>query len=322
MKRTELKHDGPADFGSVLTRLKQTSEQVHYRVSETWATRTMRVGNLPWLVTLGQPALDPSLPWELETWGGTHDDFPLVVETLRRMFGLDQDLQKIIAMMQGNPALASLAPTGGTRLMSDPSLFEAVMGSIISQQLNLSFCAVLKQRFLELCGDTADFGTQGVWRVFPTPEAVAGLRYEQLRALQFSQRKAEYVIDFARAVVDGSIELESLSRLDDETAIETLTRIRGIGRWSAECILLFGLGRPDVLPALDIGLRNAVTKAYHLDHQATEAEVRELAESWRPWRSWVTYYLWLSLAQSQEQGVRSQESGGNERKTKDDPRET
>lgn len=113
----------------------------------------------------------------------------------------------------------------------------------------------------------------------------------------FSLRKAEYVMEFARKVSEGSPDLEALERMEDEKAIEYLTGIRGVGRWTAECILLLGLGRPDLLPADDIGLRNAVTRAYTLDHQATEAEVRQIGESWRPWRSWVTRYLWLSLGE-------------------------
>ncbi|GAB7386917.1 hypothetical protein BSNK01_07530 [Bacillaceae bacterium] len=133
--------------------------------------------------------------------------------------------------------------------------------------------------------------------VFPSPEQVARLRYDELRRLQFSQRKAEYVIDFARLVADGKLDLRTLAEKRDQEIIATLTKVRGIGRWSVECFLLFGLGRPDLLPAADIGLRNGVQIVYRLPERPNEEEVRRLGASWSPWSSYVTYYIWESLNQ-------------------------
>jgi len=122
------------------------------------------------------------------------------------------------------------------------------------------------------------------------------LDYSQLREQQFSQRKAEYVIDFAREVENGLLDLNALSKMTDEEAMERICKIRGLGRWTAECILLFGLGRQDLLPAKDVGLQRAVTEVWGLPQRISEQELREMAEAWKPWRSWYTYYLWASLA--------------------------
>ncbi|MCK9909215.1 hypothetical protein MXD81_08745, partial [Microbacteriaceae bacterium K1510] len=90
------------------------------------------------------------------------------------------------------------------------------------------------------------------------------MEVDQLRPLQFSQRKAEYIIDFARALVNETVELERLHQLSDEEVIAYLTPLRGIGRWTVECLLMFGMGRPDLLPAADIGLRNGIHLVYQL----------------------------------------------------------
>ncbi len=166
--------------------------------------------------------------------------------------------------------------------------------TIVGQQLNLAFAATLNKRLIELL--SPPFETEGqLYPVFPSAEQVALCSYEQLRELQFSQRKAEYTIDFAREVVSGKIDLPAMESMEDGEIMELLIKQRGIGRWTAECFLLFGLGRTDLLPAADIGLRNALRRWYGLEDQPSEAQVREMGRKWSPWSSYVTFYLWESL---------------------------
>ncbi len=113
--------------------------------------------------------------------------------------------------------------------------------------------------------------------------------------MQFSRSKAEYIVGLARAVASGELDLDALSTISEAERIERLVRLRGIGRWTAEYGSMRGYGARDSLPAADIGLRNAVTVAYRLDHQATEAEVRAMGERWTPWRAFATFYLWATL---------------------------
>lgn len=127
------------------------------------------------------------------------------------------------------------------------------------------------------------------------PEAVAGLRVQRLRACGLSERKAEYLRDLARHFVDGTIRLERWPQMDDEAVIAELVRVRGIGRWTAEMLLMFSLLRPNVLPVDDLGLRRAASLHYFGGEPADAAEVRALAARWEPWRSVATWYLWRSL---------------------------
>ena len=219
-----------------------------------------------------------------------------LVRTIRHVFCADLDLLPIYEQMQEEAELAVLVKRfRGLRLMHDSDLFQSMVKTIIGQQINLTFAANLTQRLLALAGDEV-VDERGVkFLAFPTAEAVARLAVEDLRPLQFSQRKAEYIIDYARAIVDGIVELERLWAMEDEEVVAHLTALRGIGRWTVECLLMFGMGRPNLLPAADIGLRNGISLVYKLDTKPDEKEIRRMGERWEPWRSIYSLYIWEAV---------------------------
>ncbi|MCL6446113.1 MAG: DNA-3-methyladenine glycosylase, partial [Alicyclobacillus sp.] len=207
----------------------------------------------------------------------------------------DLDLKQFYGQMSSDPVWKPLLrQLHGLRPIQDPDPFESMIRTIIGQQLNTKFAATLVERLINLGAEQVPW-RQDALPVFPSPERIAALTYEDLRSRSFSQRKAEYVIDFARAVVDGRIDLDTLWTAPDEAVFAALTPLRGIGRWTVECFLLSGLGRPDLLPAADIGIQNAVQRLYGLADRPNESAIRQLAEPWAPWRSYATYYLWQSL---------------------------
>jgi DNA-3-methyladenine glycosylase II len=211
------------------------------------------------------------------------------------MIGADVDLAAFYAALGGDPRFAALFDAlRGSKLLLDPDPFECMMKTIITQQLNLSFAGTLIERLAVLAGESIEHEGQPLL-AFPDAEAVARLEYDELRALSFSQRKAEYVIDTARAVVDGRLDFALVERMSDDEALRELTQLRGIGRWSVECLLIFAYGRPDLLPAADIGLRNAVRNVWGLDAQPSAKDIDALGAAWAPWRTYATYYLWESL---------------------------
>jgi len=226
-------------------------------------------------------------------------------QKVRHMFSADVDLEPIYSHMRGQERVGELAERfRGLRFLLDPDLFQSMVRTIISQQVNLAFAATLTYRFMELAGSRVEDEEGNILLSFPSAEEVARLKPEELRPLQFSQRKAEYIIDFAKAVEMGKIDLERLWKMEDEEIIDYLTAFRGIGRWSVECLLMFGMGRMDLLPAADIGLRNGVHLVYGLERKPSEKEIRQMGESWAPWRSYYSLYLWEAV-------------GEEKRKTKD-----
>ncbi|WP_138418002.1 DNA-3-methyladenine glycosylase family protein [Aquibacillus sediminis] len=182
----------------------------------------------------------------------------------------------------------------GTPVVKEFHPYASLMKTIIHQQLNMAFAHTLTRRFVEQYGSKVE----GVW-FYPTPEEVASISYEDLRQLQFSQRKAEYVINTSRLIVDGELNLEQLAQESDEQVMKTLVKIRGIGNWTAENWLLFGAGREDLLPKKDIGIQNALKHYFGMDRKPTLQEIDDMSKEWMPFRSYATLILWRTMEERQ-----------------------
>lgn len=154
----------------------------------------------------------------------------------------------------------------------------------------MSFANTLTMRFVEA------FGTEeaGVWR-YPSPHRIATLDSAVLRNMQFSTRKADYMIGVSKAIAEGSLDLKKLKQLPDEEVIQVLTAYRGIGPWTAQNFLLFGLGRPNLFPFADIGLQNALQQLWGLDRKPTKEEIVARFPDWAPYLSYAALYLWRSI---------------------------
>jgi DNA-3-methyladenine glycosylase II len=168
------------------------------------------------------------------------------------------------------------------RQVRDP--WAVLVRAVVGQQLSAKAAATIHSRLMEPYGDRV-----------ATPEELLEADEKDLRAAGLSGRKVEYVRDLARHVADGELELEALATMSDEEVIEEITAVRGFGRWSAEMFLIFHLGRPDVLPLGDLGIRRAVERAYGLDELPDPDELERIAEPWRPQRTLACLYLWESL---------------------------
>jgi DNA-3-methyladenine glycosylase II len=162
--------------------------------------------------------------------------------------------------------------------------FSMLVRAIVFQQLSTKAATTIHNRLMEaLPGGT------------PTPEGVAALTEDQLRTAGISRQKAAYLRDLAEKVASGAVPLQDVDALTDEDVITALTQIKGIGRWTAEMFLIFRLQRPDVLPVGDLGIVNAIQRAYRMRKKPTPDRMRKLGEAWRPYRSVATWYLWRSL---------------------------
>ena len=182
----------------------------------------------------------------------------------------------------------------GLRLIGIPDLFEALSWAIIGQQINLAFAYSLKQRLVENYGQKS-IQNQKAYFIFPEPKVIASLTVADLRPLQFSQRKAEYLIDLAGLMHRGELSKKALSQVDVETAKKQLTDIRGIGNWTANYVVMKCLRHPDAFPLEDAGLHNALKKQLNRTAKPSLSEIQTLAENWKGWRAYATFYLWQSL---------------------------
>lgn len=191
-------------------------------------------------------------------------------------------------LAKADPVLAGLMKRAGpfalqTRDMHDP--FEALARNIVFQQLHGSAAEAIHRRVLELFGG-------GRLR----PRDVLDASEESLRGAGLSGAKAAALKDLAARTLDGTVPtLARLKRMGDEEIVERLTRVRGIGRWTAEMLLMFRLGRPDVLPLGDFAVRKGFMVAYGLGEMPKPKALELHAEAWRPYRSVASWYMWRAL---------------------------
>jgi DNA-3-methyladenine glycosylase II len=190
-------------------------------------------------------------------------------------------------LLRGDPVLAALIKQHGPCGLAAAQRadhFSALVRAITFQQLSTKAASTIYGRLMALMPDGQ-----------PAPAPLAALTDDQLREAGISRQKAGYLRDLCWKVLDGSLRLDAIEALDDEAVVVALTQVKGIGRWSAEMFLMFRLHRPDVLPVGDLGIVNAIRKAYRLRKTPTPDRIRRIGEAWRPYRSVACWYLWRSL---------------------------
>ncbi len=291
-----LRPDPPLDFDLTLQRYRLWGidpanvyeDGAFYRVARAGATR------VPFKLLASGPADRPTVRVSFEA-PDTPERRAAVRGEARRLLGLDADLRGFYVRAADDPVLAPLVePLLGLRPSLTPDPFEMLVGAIAAQQVNLPFAFATRARLVRRFGDPRTIDGVTVY-AFPSPEAVAAADVATLRAMQFSTRKAEYLIGLARAVADGELDLAGLAQASDDEVIARLTGVRGLGRWTAEWFLARGLGRPDVCPAEDLGVRRAVEALCFRGRACDAARVRRRALAWRPYRSLAVHYLLAGL---------------------------
>ena len=183
-----------------------------------------------------------------------------------------------------DPVLGAIIErVGPFRMTYNEPVFSSLARSIVYQQLSGKAAATIFGRLLAATGDPI------------TPDAILRLSLDEMRAFGLSKQKAAYVRDLAAKTAAEEVIFEKFHRMTDDQVIERLTLVKGIGVWTVQMFLMFSLRRPDVLPCGDLGIRNAVQKAYGLEGPATPAQIQEIGERWRPYSSVASCYLWRSL---------------------------
>jgi DNA-3-methyladenine glycosylase II len=190
-----------------------------------------------------------------------------------RFLKKDLDLAKIIGQVGGYEI----------SLMTNP--YESLIEAIITQQLSGKAAESISKKFRKLFGR------------FPKPADVLMMSDTDLRSAGLSAMKIKYIKDLSKKIESKELKLRSLKNMTDEEVILQLTKVKGIGRWTAEMFLIFSLGRLDILPVGDLGLKKGIQRLYSMADLPEKDEIEELAEKWRPYRTVATWYIWKSLNQ-------------------------
>jgi DNA-3-methyladenine glycosylase II len=198
-----------------------------------------------------------------------------------------QTLQQAADHLSKDPVLAPVITHAGlAQLEPHTDYYGALVSSIVGQQLSVKAAAAIKKRFLDLFGGA-----------FPSPEQILSVSVEDLRAIGFSNAKGRYVHDLAQHILDGKISFERIPEQSNDEIIAMLTDVKGIGEWTVHMFLMFCVGRLDVLPVGDLGIKNGIRALYGLEDAPSPAQIGELAKqnNWHPYESVASWYVWRSL---------------------------
>ena len=219
-------------------------------------------------------------------------------------------------LKRADPVLARVIERVGPcryTVRADGTHFDAVVRAIVYQQLSGSAAFTIHSRLLGRFGG-----------VTPQPQVLLDTPDSELRALGLSRQKTGYLKDLSRRVACGEVPLSTLHDLDDDAIITALTTVKGVGVWTAQMFLMFRLGRPDVLPDLDLGIRKAIQRAYRTRGLPTSERVQRIGAPWSPFSSVACWYLWRSLELADTSGTpaakRQGGSGARQRGTRKETR--
>jgi DNA-3-methyladenine glycosylase II len=216
-----------------------------------------------------------------------------VTSALERLLGLWIDLAGFYRLAALEKELADLARRfHGMKPPRYATVFESLVVGIASQQISRTVSILVLNRLTETCGAAFHDGDRVV-HAFPRPQDLADLRSEELRPLGFSRQKERAIVELARSVLKGSLDLEGLAQLHDEEAIERLFSLRGVGRWTAEYVLLRGLGRTHIFPGDDVGARNNLKRWLNLEQPLDYEAVRRTLEHWHPHAGLIYFHMLL-----------------------------
>lgn len=191
-------------------------------------------------------------------------------------------------LSKADPALApSIAQHGICTIEPHSNYYHQLINSIIGQQLSVKAARSIRTKFYALFdGDE-----------LPTPEAILEKSVEELRAVGFSYAKARYVQDLALHVLDGRLSFSTIDQLNNQEVTTKLTAVKGVGEWTAHMFMMFSMGRLDILPVGDLGIKNGITRLYGLSTAPSPEQIREIAaaNNWHPYESVASWYIWRSL---------------------------
>jgi len=263
--------------------LSRDGQSVTERLAGDVYTCAVRLGDAPRLLqlTLAPTSIAVALP-------GAPAALPEVHGLVVGLIGLDQDAEAFSRLARKLGLARLVAGRPGLRISQVASVYDGLLWSIIGQQINFPFACLLRRRLTELAGTPVGDGLYAP----PTPSAVAALDPMDLRPLQFSRQKADYVVVVSQLVASGKLDLAALAQMSATRAERTLLAVRGLGPWSVNYLMMRALGFPDCLPLGDTGVTSGLQALFKLEVRPDNDATRRLMAVFSPYRSLATAHLW------------------------------
>ena len=222
----------------------------------------------------------------------TRDDEEKAEKEISLLFNLNFDLTPFYEDVKADNTMTRVTQKlWGLKSPTTQTAFEALIDSIVEQQISLKVANSIENKLTKRFGDALNV-EGAVYYAHPTPQKLASVGIDALRQCGLSQRKAEYIKGIAELVADGELDLEKLKNCDNaDEIISELDRVRGVGVWTAELTMLRGMQKLEALPADDLGLRRTIARYYCGGKVITSAQARQIAENWGRWKGLAAYYL-------------------------------
>ena len=217
-------------------------------------------------------------------------------EFIKEWFDLNYDMKPFYTVAEKDVLLKDLIREyHGLRLVGIPDFFEAVSWAIIGQHINLGLAYSMKRKFVEAFGEALRYRNKTYW-LFPEAEDIAKITVDDLMMMQFTRKKAEYLIGIAEKIANDELNIDKLNSLKDyEEVKKQLVKLKGIGNWSADYVLMKYFRFSEAFPIEDVGLHNAIKQRLNLKEKPVVEKIRQLAFNWRGYEAYATFYLWRSL---------------------------
>ena len=282
-------------FSECLWFLDRNFDDCLHLITQNGIRKAVQTNGKPLLFELSQK--ENNLVIEILSENYTSDDKIILRDFVSEWLDLDRDIKPFYQLLRTDDRLAYMEQEfEGLRLVGIPDLFEALCWSIIGQQINLTFAYKLKRRLVEKYGSHIEYNNQ-VYYLFPSPEFLAQADPSELGEMQFSSKKAEYIIDLAKLFTTNQLSKDILKSLPDIVSRhKALTSIRGIGVWTANYALMKSLKELTCIPHGDTGLMHALYMHEIIEHKKDTLPVENFFKKFAGWESYLVFYLWRSLS--------------------------
>lgn len=284
----------PFDFDLSAKIFSDGNAQIRkYKKAEYWQVIRLNSKLALMIITSTGTVDRPELSVKLKPEKGiSEDDKKAAVEIVRSLFNLKVDLNTFYMDMRKDAIMATLVQKlRGLKSPTTPTVFEALIDSVVEQQISLQVAHSIEKRIVKTFGDTLKID-DCVYYAFPTYRSLASASISELRQCGLSLKKAEYIRGISRLVMEGSLMLDKFKDYPDSNqVIKELDDIRGVGVWTAELTMIRGMQRFDVIPADDLGVRRCVSRYYCGGRRISSEETRVIAEKWGRWKGLASYYL-------------------------------
>ncbi|HML04209.1 MAG TPA: DNA-3-methyladenine glycosylase [Methanobacterium sp.] len=236
---------------------------------------------------------DPELVLELKSNEDISDeDKEYVLKIILKMFNLDFNLKFFYNDVKNDKIMSKLTKTlYGLKTPTTQTVFESLVDSIVEQQISLKAAHSIERKIIKKFGSSLNIGSN-IYYAYPTPEQLNNALFNELRKCGLSFRKVEYIKDISKQIINGSLDLEKFKEYENiDEIIDELCEIRGIGKWTAELIVIRGLNGLNSFPADDIGIRRVISHYYCNDEKISAKDARKIALKWGKWKGLAAFYL-------------------------------